>query len=418
MDTEALVYVDLDGTLHLTGHLWAHTRKGRDSAIFEYNREWLLNPSRFSLDPALPVGPGPFHTLVNKLLFGAMGDSAPDRWGRVLMRRAERRRAEKSGEAPRTLREIDYLLMVNDEARQGALRFAAQPGGPFLATNNAVPIPPLVDLPRLLSATEHVVDESESDEDLRLLLAPGSSLGGARPKASVRDNDGHLAIAKFPHKDDDYNAVLWEAVALKLAEKAGIPVAPWRIEAIAGKSTLLIRRFDRRGHIRIPFLSAMSMLGANDNETHSYLEFVDVLRQYGVAPKKDMHILWRRIVFSVLISNTDDHLRNHGFLYTGPDGWVLAPAYDMNPTPTDIKPRVLTTAINLDDSTASLDLALEVAEYFELATVDARAIVVEVGQAVARWRNAASDVGLTSTEINRMASAFDHEELKAAQSMR
>ncbi len=414
MDTDVFVYVDLDGAPHLAGRLWARMRKGRDSATFEYDKDWLANPVRFSLEPALQLGPGPFHTPANKPLFGAIGDSAPDRWGRVLMRRAERRRADKAGETPRTLREIDYLLMVNDEARQGALRFAGGPGGPFLAAADAMPIPPLVELPRLLSAAEHVIGDSESDEDLRLLLAPGSSLGGARPKASVRDRDGHLAIAKFPHRDDDYNVVLWEAVALSLAEKAGIPVAPWRIETIAGRATLLVRRFDREGPVRIPFLSAMSMLGANDNETRSYLEFVDVLRQHGAAPKKDMNMLWRRIVFSVLISNTDDHLRNHGFLYAGPDGWRLAPAYDVNPVPADIKPRILTTAIDLDEGTASLDLALEVAEYFELAAADARAIAGEVGQAVADWRNTAAAVGLTPTEVDRMASAFDHEDLKAA----
>lgn len=414
MDTEIPVYVDLDGTPHLAGRLWARMRKGRESATFEYDKAWLANPIRFSLEPALQLGPGPFHTPVGKPLFGAIGDSAPDRWGRVLMRRAERRRAEKAGETPRTLREIDYLLMVNDEARQGALRFAREPGGPFLAAAAAAPIPPLVELPRLLSAADHVVGDCESDEDLRLLLAPGSSLGGARPKASVRDRDGSLAIAKFPHKDDDYNIVLWEAVALSLAEKAGIPVAPWRIETIAGRATLLVRRFDREGQTRIPFLSAMSMLGANDNETRSYLEFVDVLRQHGAAPKRDMHMLWRRIVFSVLISNTDDHLRNHGFLYAGPDGWRLAPAYDINPVPTDIKPRVLTTAIDLDDGTASLDLAMGVAEYFELTAADARAIASEVGQAVADWRNVAAAVGLTVAEIDRMASAFDHQDLATA----
>lgn len=417
MDTEALVYVDLDGVPHLAGRLWARMRKRRDSATFEYDKDWLANPVRFSLEPALQLGPGPFHTPANKPLFGALGDSAPDRWGRALMRRAERRRAEKAGETPRTLREIDYLLRVNDEARQGALRFAVQRGGPFLASDDVVPVPPLVELPRLLSAAEHVVGDSESDEELRLLLAPGSSLGGARPKASVRDADGHLAIAKFPHKDDEYQVVLWEAVALSLAEKAGIPVAPWRVETIADRATLLVRRFDRARHVRIPFVSAMSMLGANDNETHSYLEFVDVLRQHGAAPQKDMHMLWRRIVFSVLISNTDDHLRNHGFLYAGPDGWRLAPAYDVNPVPADIKPRALTTAIDLDDGTASLDLALGVAEYFELTLADARAIAGEVGRAVANWRRAAAMVGLRPAEVDRMASAFDHEDLKAALSL-
>lgn len=414
MDTEALVYVDLDGQPVLVGRLWARMRKGRDSASFEYDEEWLQRPDRFALEPALQLGSGPFHTPADKPMFGAIGDSAPDRWGRVLMRRAGRRRAERAGETPRTLREIDYLLMVNDEARQGALRFALEPGGPFLAASDATPIPPLVELPRLLSAAEHVVGDSDSDEDLRLLLGPGSSLGGARPKASVRDRDGHLAIAKFPHKDDEIDAVRWEAVALSLAEKTGIPVPQWRMETVVKKSILLLRRFDRADGVRVPFLSAMSMLGANDNETRSYLEFVDALRQYGAAPKSDMHMLWRRIVFSVLISNTDDHLRNHGFLYDGPDGWRLAPAYDLNPVPVDIKPRVLATAIDLDDGTASLDLALSVAGYFELDEAQTREIAKEVGQAVSSWREEAAHLGLASGQIDRMASAFEHDDLRAA----
>jgi serine/threonine-protein kinase HipA len=181
---------------------------------------------------------------------------------------------------------------------------------------------------------------------------------------------------------------------------------------------LLLRRFDREGAVRVPFLSAMSMLGANDNETRSYLEFVDALRQHGAAPKDDMRGLWRRIVFSILISNTDDHLRNHGFLYAGPDGWRLAPAYDLNPVPTDIKPRVLTTAIDLEDATASLERAREVAEYFELDAKAAHAIAAEVGQAVARWRDVAAEFGVTASEIDRMASAFEHEDLRAAMAPR
>ncbi|MDZ7785264.1 MAG: HipA domain-containing protein [Halioglobus sp.] len=302
MDTEALVYVDLGCEPVLVGRLWARMRKGRDSATFEYDEDWLAREDRFALEPALQPGPGPFHTTPDKPVFGAIGDSAPDRWGRVLMRRAERRRAERAGDTTRTLREIDYLLMVNDEARQGALRFALEPGGPFLATNDATPIPPLVELPRLLSAAEHVAGNSDSDDDLRLLLAPGSSLGGARPKASVRDRDGQLVIAKFPHQDDEINIVRWEAVALRLAEKAGIPVPEWRVEEVSGKSMLLLRRFDREGDRRVPFLSAMSMLGATDNETRSYLEFVDALRQCGAAPKDDMRMLWRRIDLRILIS--------------------------------------------------------------------------------------------------------------------
>ena len=417
METEVYVYVDIAGTLHLTGRLWAHVRKGRQSATFEYHPGWIENVDRFSLEPALTVGPGPFHTPSGKPLFGTIGDSAPDRWGRVLMRRAERRRAERAGETPRTLLENDYLLMVDDEARQGALRFARQEGGPFLVEYEFARIPPLIDLPQLLSAAENVVGDTDSDEDLRLLMAPGSSLGGTRPKASVRDRDGHLAIAKFPHKDDEIYTVLWEAVALRLAAKAGIPVSGWRIEHVLSKPVLLLRRFDRVQGQRIPFLSAMSMLGASDNESRSYLEFVDALRRYGASPKQDMHELWRRIVFNILISNTDDHLRNHAFLYTGPDGWRLAPAYDLNPVPTDIKPRVLTTAIDFDDGSASLDLAMSVVGYFELAEDKAHAIAAEVGKAVTTWREESAKLGLTKAEIDRMASAFEHEDLKVSLSL-
>jgi len=407
VDRQTHVYIDLEGTPHLVGKLWSRLRKDRESGTIEYDQRWLSNPLRFSLEPALSLGPGPFYTS-DKALFGAIGDSAPDRWGRVLMRQAERRTAERERRAPRTLREIDYLLFVDDEARQGALRFAATEGGPFLAPPSAFKIPPLVELPRLLSATEHVLDENGSDEDLRLLLAPGSSLGGARPKASIRDRDGHLAIAKFPQKTDEVNTVLWEAVALTLASKAGIPVATWRIENILRKSVILLRRFDRTPTTRIPFLSAMSLLDARDNESHSYMEFADALRQHGASPKRDAQAIWRRIVFNILISNSDDHLRNHGFLWDGPAGWTLSPAYDLNPVPTDIRPRVLTTSINLDDGTASLDLAFEVASYFELDPDTARKIAGEVGRAVASWRGVAAKLGLSVAETTRMSSAFEH----------
>jgi len=414
MDREVLVYVDLQGAPYLVGRLWARVRKARESATFEYDNSWLAHAERFSLEPALKLGLGPFHAPSGKPLFGAIGDSAPDRWGRALMRRAERRRAERENQTPRTVHEIDYLLLVDDEARQGALRFAEKDGGPFLASQEAMKIPPLIELPRLLSAAERVVAEKDSDQDLRLLLAPGSSLGGARPKTSVRDRDGQLAIAKFPNKEDEINTVAWEALALTLAKKAGIAVPRWRLESVADKPVLLLRRFDREGNTRIPFLSAMSMLDARDNETRSYLEFVDALRQHGAAPKEDMRALWRRIVFSILISNTDDHLRNHGFLWTGPAGWRLSPAYDLNPVPTDIKPRVLTTAIDLEDGTASLKLAYEVASYFELTAKVARALAREVGKAVSSWRKEAGKLGLGKSEIDRMASAFEHDDLAAA----
>lgn len=414
MEKDVFVYADLDGVPHLVGRLWARVRKNKEGASFEYDAAWLNNPNRFALEPALAVGPGPFHTGTDMPMFGAIGDSAPDRWGRALMRRMERRRAQSEGQTPRTLHEMDYLLLVDDEARAGALRFAEQPDGPFLRQADVKRIPPLVKLPELLSAAEHVVEDTDTEEDLRLLIAPGSSLGGARPKASVRENNGSLAIAKFPRKDDEWSTVRWEAIALSLAHKAGITVPDARVELVADKPVLLLRRFDREGQRRIPFLSAMSMLGAKDNETRSYLEIVDALRQHGAAPQEDMEALWRRMVFNILISNTDDHLRNHGFLYHGNDGWRLSPAYDLNPTPTDVKPRILTTAINEDDTTASLSTAMEVAGYFGLEAGRAGHIAAQAGKAVSKWREVAAKQGISKQETDRMASAFEHEDLQEA----
>jgi len=417
-DRECFVYVDLGGKPILAGRLWARLRKGRETATFEYDRSWLTHPERFSLEPALAVGPGLFHTAGDRPLFGAIGDSAPDRWGRVLMRRAERRRAEKAGERPRTLQEIDFLLMVDDEARQGALRFADVAGGSFLACESGAGgsgrIPPLVALPKLLSASDRVLAEEDSDEDLRLLLAPGSSLGGARPKASVRDRGGQLAVAKFPQRNDETDVIGGEAVALALAGRAGIEVPEWRLESVARRRILLLRRFDRDGGVRVPFLSAMSMLGAGDHETRSYLEIADALRLHGAAPRQDLRALWRRMVFNVLVSNTDDHLRNHGFLWSGRGGWRLSPAYDLNPVPADIAPRMLCLAIDVDDRRASLESALRVAEYFELEPHEAGTIAGEVGKVVSGWRRQASRLGLAAAAIERMASAFEHDDLRAA----
>jgi serine/threonine-protein kinase HipA len=407
-----LVHVDLKGTPHLVGRLWARSRRGKESATFEYDTTWLANPLRFALEPALTLGTGPHHTAGGRQIFGAIGDSAPDRWGRVLIQREERRKAREEKRVPRTHLEVDYLLGVGDIARQGALRFAEHEGGPFVAAG--AQIPPLVQLPALLGAALRLSEDSGSDEDLRLLLAPGSSLGGARPKASVIDRDGKLAIAKFPQHGDLVRVTVWEAVALRLAEHAGIPTPNWRVEKIADREVMLLRRFDRRGTERIPFLSAMSLLNAADNEPHSYMEIADALRQYGGKADEDCAQLWRRIVFSILISNSDDHLRNHGFLYEPAAGWRLSPAYDMNPVPVDIKPRVLTTAIDEADGTASLDLAFNVASHFGVKPNKAKDIAREVGKAVSRWRETAASFDLTANEIERMETAFEHDELNKA----
>ncbi len=416
-DKEIFVYISLGETNHLVGRMWCHYRSGRERASFEYDKAWLKHPERFALEPALLLTDGAFHTQADQRLFGAMGDSAPDRWGRVLMRRAETTRAKEAGETSRTLREVDFLLGVNDEARQGALRFSEKMGGTFLSPKEKRTIPPLVNLPRLLSATERFLDNEEDNEDLRLLLAPGSSLGGARPKASVLDQANRISIAKFPRKDDEFNVVGWEAVVLRLAHKSGIRIPDWQYELISGKPVLIIRRFDRTSDgERIPFLSAMSMLGAKDGEEHSYLEIVDALRRHGAMPEADMAELWRRIVFNILVSNTDDHLRNHAFIYEREKGWRLSPAYDMNPTPIEIKPRILTTAIDLHDRTASLDRALSVTRDFRLSLDQAKEIIKEASQGVAQWKEVSKMFGL-HREIDRMASAFEHKDADKAKNI-
>jgi serine/threonine-protein kinase HipA len=406
------VSIELGGETHLVGRLWFHQRGVWQSTSFEYDKEWLAHPERFVLDPALKLTEGVFHTNSGQILFGAIGDSAPDRWGRVLMRRAESIRVKSLGEPVKTLSEVDYLLGVNDETRQGALRFSLDSGGPYLALKGENSIPPLIELPRLLCAAERYLEDGESLEDMKILLAPGSSLGGARPKASVKDKDGCLSLVKFPKKDDDFNIVLWEAVALTLAKNAGIDTVSWRLEVIVGRPVLMLRRFDRLDGVRIPFLSAMSMLTAKDNELHSYLEVASAIVQYGANPDEDLEELWRRIVFTVLISNTDDHLRNHGFLYESHKGWRLSPAYDINPVPIDVKARVLSTSIDFDNPTASIELAFSVVDEFRIEKKRAVEILKEVVFAVKEWRSVATQLQIEKKEIERMASAFEHDELE------
>lgn len=409
------VYIDLEGTAHHVGRLHTHIRDGRERATLEYTDSWREHEEAFPLAPALSVDHGRHHTRADREIFVPLTDSAPDRWGRRLIARRERREARHEGRAPQTLHEIDFLLAVSDSTRQGALRFAREEGGPFLAERGEDEIPPLVELPRLLRASNRVLADSETPEDLKLLLAPGSSLGGARPKASVRARDGSLMIAKFPARGDDWDVVRWEAVALTLAANAGLTTPSWELHSVDEHVVLVLERFDRRGEIRRPYLSAMSMLDAVDHDTRSYAEIGDALRRHGSSPTDDLEALWRRIVFNVLVSNTDDHLRNHGFLYSGPRGWTLSPVFDLNPVPRTVSPRVLSTPVWIDDDpTASLDIAVEHAGHFRLDDSDAFDVVREVGEAVAEWRTVAEHHGLPGREIRRMATAFEHEDLDRA----
>lgn len=411
MEHDLEVHIEWRGETLLVGRLWARAKGARETATFEYDRAWLGRPGAFALDPNLPLTPGQFHR--DGGLFNAFTDPAPDRWGRNLMARRERRSAKAEGRAPRTLMGADFLTLVEDETRMGALRFRNAGGEVFLSQADR-PVPPLVALPRLLSAATRVIADKESDDDLRLLLAPGSSLGGARPKASVRDGEGRLLIAKFPSQSDDWPIPRWEATAMTLAERAGVIVPAWRLETVARRPVFLIGRFDRQADSRrVPFISALTALGATDGESRSYVELVEVLRRDGAAAPEDAAQLWRRMVFNILISNTDDHLRNHGYLRTAA-GWRLSPAYDLNPVPTDVKPRIHSLALDEVHDEASLDTALQAAPAFGLTHAEALQIAAAVGAAVAGWREAATQSGLNAVQIERMQSAFEHEDLQKA----
>jgi serine/threonine-protein kinase HipA len=384
----------------LVGELHRHPGRDGESVSFRYSEDWLEAPTGFALDPELHLD-ARTSSPARGGLFGALSDSGPDRWGRQLVQRRERRAAEAEGRAVRSLSELDYVLGVSDRARLGALRFRID--DEFVARGDEVP--PLVRLGALLGAADRLARDEESAEDLALLLAPGSSLGGARPKASVLDARGRLAIAKLPRETDEYPIERWEWVALELARAAGIRVPEAELLTVAGRPVLLARRFDRHGAERIHFASALTLLALRDGDRASYPEIAEILQREGSQPRRDGQELFRRMLLNICIANVDDHLRNLGFLRE-PAGWTLSPVYDLNPVPADVRPRILTTSITLDDATGSLDAARESATYFGLSPRDAEAEIERVLRAVAGWETVARAAGASAKECARMRSAF------------
>jgi serine/threonine-protein kinase HipA len=329
------------------------------------------------------------------------------------MRHRERNRARDTGTKPRALFAADFLVGVDDATRIGALRVKGPEDDDFLSQSTS-PVPPLIELRRLLGASNRLERGRERKGDLELLLAPGGSLGGARPKATVIGKDGRLNVAKFPWPRDEWSVIRWEAVALDLAAAAAIRVPSWQLLTVQGNAVLVIDRFDRGpSSARIAFMSAMTALQAKDHEDHSYLELADALRQLGSAPEEDIRQLWRRMVFNVLISNTDDHLRNHALLRDA-KGWRLSPAYDMNPCPPEISNGMHQLALNELDHTGSLELAMSVADYFGLGATDAKAVAKEVASAVSQWEQTAKRRGIGDGEIEQLFSAFRQDDIKDA----
>jgi len=387
------------------GNLFFRLNNGKQSSSFEYNKEWIKDTKNsFAIEPELELYSIQYHSK-RDFIFGSFADCSPDRWGRNLIIRKETKRAENFKQAPKFVTELDFLLGVNDETRQGALRFKLKGENEYLAENKKNSIPPLISLPKLLNAAKKVLDSKETEEELMILLNGGSSLGGARPKASIYKNN-ILSIAKFPKNDDDLNITLWEALALSLAKNAGISVPDWSVEKAAGKDVLILSRFDRIGKTRIPFISAMTMIGANDREQHSYLEIANSIIKEGENPELDLKELWRRMVFNISISNLDDHLRNHGFLLDEKKCWKLSPAYDMNPVPRQSKPNFHVLSIDYTSTEGLIDTAFSVLDDFRLNKKEAEKIYRKVIDSVSEWKDTARSLGISKQEITVMESSF------------
>jgi len=401
------VYVAVGIRTVRAGCLYSRHSGGAESASFVYDDRYLADPEAYALDPALPLVTGTLQTPVGRELFGAFADSTPDRWGRTLVKRAEQVRAETAGTAPRLRGELDLVLGVRDDLRQGALRYRLDEHGPFVAAEDSG-VPALTDLPELLDIAARAERGTAGYDDLTRLVSAGSSLGGARPKAHVLTAADRVAIAKFPSvSSDTWNVMAWEKVALDLARDAGVTVPDSQLILAGDRHVVVVERFDRQGTARIGYGSAMTMLQAGGREQRSYLEIAAVIEERSPAATADLRQLWRRIAFSVLISNTDDHLRNHGFLHQRAESWALSPAFDLNPNPRP-GPKYLSTAIDFTDTRASVDTLMSVADYYRLDTGAALEVLAEVTQAVARWRRVAASHGLPQPDIDAMEPAFEH----------
>ena len=374
MSIEVYVFADWSGlqpstqahSPKLVGALRSSQTKNKEHFSFTYDTAWLTSGNAQKIDPDLELYSGVQHSPHQN--FRAFLDSCPDRWGRLLMKRREAVHARQNERRPKVLNEIDYLLGVHDLYRQGALRFKLTLDGPFLDNDERLAAPAISSLRELEHAAQQIeLSDSDDPEYLKwlyMLMSPGSSLGGARPKASVVDEQGALWIAKFPSRFDDYDIAAWEYVTYQLAIDAGIEMAPCRLEKFNSRHhTFLTKRFDRTNNTRLHFSSAMTQLGYYDGEDEaSYLEIAQFLTDNGSNTKNDLAQLWRRIVFNIAVSNTDDHLRNHGFIFQD-NGWVLSPAYDINPvTPAN----GLHLNISDDDNSLDFDLALDVIGFFQL----------------------------------------------------
>ena len=395
----------------LMGSLYVNVIKGGESYSFEYDKGWLKKTGlTLTLDPELmPYSGRQYPT--GKNIFCLFADASPDRWGRVLMNKRERILAEKEGRKPSKLYDSDYLLGVYDETRMGGIRFKVNSEGPFLSDDKETAAPPWATLRTLEEASRNFENDETglTEKWLNQLIKPGSSLGGARPKATVVDTKDQLWIAKFPSKNDENDTGAWEIVAHDLAALCGLNVPEAKLEKFSPLgSTFLIKRFDRLGSKRVHFASAMTLLGKKDGASaadgSSYLDIAAFIKSYGAQPKKDLIELWKRIVFNMAVTNTDDHLRNHAFILTD-KGWILSPLYDVNPVPYGDE---LSLNVDEDDNSISIDLAVQTAVKFGISKSDAEAVAEDILQIVRdNWERTAARYALTRRQIEEMRPAFN-----------
>lgn len=391
--TTLFASVEIGGNSRPVGRLDSTVRRGRVSSVFQYDADYFATSDGYSVEPALPLRGGAF--AVGGELPRSFQDAAPDRWGRNLIAKRLRADTATAGGPARVLDERDYLLGVSDATRQGALRFRTARTGPFLAQD--VDVPKLVSLPQLLAASEAVARDADDLAAIKVLLAAGTaSLGGARPKASVMDGE-RLLIAKFPHPGDQWSVMRWEKTALDLADLAGVSVPTSTLVEVDGAAVLLLERFDRAGSDRRGYISAMTLLEAADGESRDYLEIAEAIPVHSDRPDHDLRELFRRVAFSIAVHNTDDHLRNHGFL-RGRAGWELAPAFDVNPTP---DPRVeRATAVGGATSPAGeAAVLLDLSDTFGLTRTAAAGILGEVVDAARGWPAVAHANGVPPGEL-------------------
>lgn len=394
----------------LLGRLYIDVNKGIENYSFEYDEDWLKN-NKFSimLDPNLNYYEGRQFP-IDKNIFGLFQDSSPDRWGRLLMTKKEKINADKEDRKPRKLNESDFLLGVYDETRLGGIRFKLEEDGEFLSNDLETSTPPFESLRTLEEASRQFErdDTALNEKWLNQLLRPGSSLGGARPKATVVDPDGNLWIAKFPSKNDDNNTGAWEKVVHDLARLCTLNVPDSKLETFSKLgSTFLVKRFDREKNKRIHFASAMTLLNKNDGASAvdgtSYLDLVSFIKSYGCNPKNDLIELWKRIVFNMCVSNTDDHLRNHAFILKK-DGWELSPLYDVNPVPYGDE---LSLNVNEYDNKISIQLAIDTANKFDISKEDAEKYAFEIINIVKNnWESLANKYNIPRGKIEDMRPAF------------